>query len=234
MKTQIKIGTIGYPVNEPLLYPHVDVVELQVTRRSVPKSAVGKKIREKAPTTVQFTIQMPAVFFEPPDSTAKLNGDLGKYGGFQISDEHKRLFERLNRFADNLQSDTYILLTPSDFTPTPKMQENLARFLDEMPVGDRTIVWQPSGPWTDTQTASFAKTHRLTLALDPLRDEAPAGASAYFRLGPFAVMGSRVGIYDLERILEAAARFDKATVVFETDRALDDVRNLKQVLAENE
>ena len=217
---------------EKLLYPHVDVVELRMTRHSVPKAAVGRKIRETAPPHIRFAVEMPSAFFEGPEKNAKLGGDLSRYGQFQTTDEQKRLFERLNRFADNLESDTLVLLTPAAFTPTPKMQEILATFLSAMPIEGRTIVWQPSGPWTETQTQSFAKSHQLVLAVDPLRDDIPAGPVAYLRLGPFAAMGSRVGVYDLERIVEAAAPFETATVVFGTDRALDDVRNLKQVAAE--
>lgn len=232
MNSKLKIGTIGYPVAEKLLYPHVDIVELQMTRHLVPKAAAGKKIRDAAPAHIRFAVEMPSVFFSPPQKNAKLGGDLDNYGKFQVSKEQKSLFERLNRFADNLDSDTLVLLTPSEFTPTAHMQNTLAAFLDAMPVDNRTIVWQPSGPWTETQAQSFARAHRLVLAVDPLRDEAPVGETAYLRLGPFAAMGSRVGVYDLERIAEAMSRFESATVVFETDRALDDVRNLKQVMAE--
>ncbi len=69
------------------------------------------------------------------------------------------------------------------------------------------------------------------LAVDPLRDPAPAGPLAYFRMGPFASMGSRVGLYDLERIMEAGESFDRTICVFETPRSFDDARNLKKVLA---
>ncbi len=229
LKQRLNIGTIGYPVAEKLLYPHVDIIELQMTRRSVPKAAVAKKIREAAPERVRFSVAMPSVFFESPKEGGKLGGELENYGQFQVSEENRRLFDRLNRFADNLLSDTLVLLTPAEFTPTPAMREALSRFLDAMPVGDRTIVWQPSGPWTDTQAVSFAKALGVVVAVDPLRDEPPRGQTAYFRLGPFAAMGSRVGVYDLERIIAAAESFETAAVVFETAHALDDVRNLKQM-----
>jgi hypothetical protein len=112
------------------------------------------------------------------------------------------------------------------------MKEALAAFLKQMPAPGRPIAWQPSGPWTHEQACAFSAQIGLTLAVDPLRDEAPAGNAAYFRLGPFAVMGSRVGVYDHARLVEAAAFFETTTIVFETPLALDDVRNLKKIAME--
>jgi len=95
-------------------------------------------------------------------------------------------------------------------------------------------VWQPSGPWDQEQAAGYAVELGMQLAVDPLRDEPVAGSVAYFRLGPFAAMGSRVGVYDLERIVDIAQAFSQVTVVFGTPRGLDDAKNLKQIIGEAE
>ena len=232
MKQKLKIGTIGYPVSQKLLFSHVDIIEITETRHSVPKPAVAKKLRESAPGHISFSVQVPRFFYETPAPDTTLGGDPGGYGGFQLTTESQRLFDKLNRFADGLDAAQLVLLTPSEFTPTEANRNALEAFVNAMPIGGRTLVWQPSGPWTDRQAAQLAKKLGMILATDPLRDEAPAGKAAYFRLGPFAAMGSRVGLYDLERLAAAAAPFEETAIVFETDRALDDVRNLKQVVEE--
>jgi hypothetical protein len=94
-----------------------------------------------------------------------------------------------------------------------------------------SIAWEPHGPWEHPRAAAHAAAAGLVLAVDPLRDPAPAGASAYFRLGPFAALGSRLGVYNLERLADAAQPFAQVTCVLDTPRALDDVRNLRAVLA---
>ena len=45
-------------------------------------------------------------------------------------------------------------------------------------------------------------------------------------------MGSRIGVYDLERIAVSCRGFERVTAVFGTNRALDDVRNFKKMLVE--
>jgi uncharacterized protein YecE (DUF72 family) len=232
VKNSLRIGTIGYPVSKKMLFPHVDIVELKETHLSIPKTAVAKRLRSEAPASLSFSVTMPKYFVESPSPGTPLSGECNNYGGFKITAENRRLFERMNRFADALNADTLVLITPSAFTPTTANRAALEAFLKEMPVGSRTVVWQPSGPWTDTQSARFAAKLGMVLAMDPLRDNAPEGESAYFRLGPFAAMGSRVGLYDLERLLFAAAPFKTTSIVFETERALDDVKNSKRLMEE--
>ena len=234
MNSTLKIGTIGFPVTKKMLYPYVEVVELTDTRLTVPKTAAAKKLRSEAPSHVSFALQMPKYFFEKPPKETSLGGDPEGYGDFKVTNENRHLFERLNRYAEAVKADTLVLITPSEFTPTTHNRAALETFLREMPLEDRTVVWQPSGPWTEEQSAGYAEKLGMVLAVDPLRDDAPKGDSAYFRLGPFAAMGSRVGLYDLERLLDAAGAHNKTTIVFETDRALDDVKNLKQLKAELE
>jgi uncharacterized protein YecE (DUF72 family) len=229
----IRVGTIGFPVNKQKLYPHVDIVELMETHLMVPRPSTGSRWREAAPAHVTFTVQLPRYLFEVPRPGSPLPGDLSRYGGFAKSDENLKLFDRTVKLADNLGARLLLLITPVAFTPAVANRRALRGFLEATSSDHTRIVWQPSGPWDHESAAAYAEELGAILAVDPLRDVPPKGQSAYFRLGPFAAMSSRVGVYDLERLGEAAAEFEDTTLVFGTPRALDDVRNFKAMLAES-
>ena len=231
--TNIRVGTIGFPVNKQKLYPHVDTVELMETHLMVPRPTTGSRWREEAPSRVTFTIQLPRYLFEVPPPGTPLPGELTKYGGFRTSEENTKLFDRTLKLADRLEAHMLVLITPVAFTPAKANRDALKGFLQAASPSSKSIVWQPSGPWDHHQAVAYAEEIGAVLAVDPLRDEPPDCAVAYFRLGPFAAMGSRVGVYDLERLRERAIRFKRTTVVFGTPRALDDVRNLKAVIQES-
>lgn len=230
----VRVGTVGFPVSKKNLFSRVDTVELSDTFNTMPKTRTGKKQREETPANVSYTVELPKYLFVSPPEGAKLPGDAARYGGFQASDENLKLFDRTIRYADALNADTLVLLTPSEFTPSKPKKEALLCFLSRADFAGKKLVWQPSGPWEIERAADFAAQMDAVLAVDPLRDPPPPGSSCYLRLGPFSVMGSRVGVYDLEQIAGAVQPFEDATVVFDTPRAFDDAKNLKNVLLEGD
>ena len=232
-ETIIRVGTIGFPVDKQKLYPHVDTVELTETHLMVPRPTTGSRWREAAPARLTFTVQVPRYLFEVPPPGTPLPGELMGYGGFKVTEENTKLLDRTLKLAEKLNAHMLVLITPVAFTPAKANREALKGFLQAASPSPKSIVWQPSGPWDHPQAEAYAGEIGAVLAVDPLRDAPPDGGVAYFRLGPFAAMGSRVGVYDLERLCESATRFKETTVVFGTPRALDDVRNLKAVIGES-
>jgi uncharacterized protein YecE (DUF72 family) len=228
----VRVGTVGFPVSKRNLFGRVDVVELSDTFNAIPKSRTGKKQREETPANVSYTVELPKHLFVPPPPGTQLPGDAARYGGFQTSDENLKLFERTVRYADALGADTLVLITPPEFTPAKPKTEALFSFLKTVDRGQKKLVWQPGGPWEIERAADFAAQMDVVPAVDPLRDPPPVGPFCYLRLGPFSVMGSRVGVYDLEQIAGIVQPFEDATVVFDTPRAFDDAKNLKNVLLE--
>jgi uncharacterized protein YecE (DUF72 family) len=135
------------------------------------------------------------------------------------------------KVADALRSEVLVLITGPELTPSKPLVEALSGFISDISKEGRTLVWQPTGLWETPQAAATATGLGMVLAVDPLRDPVPEGPVAYFRLGPFAAMGSRVGLYDIERLVEASQPHEHTIVVFNTPRALDDARNLKRVFS---
>lgn len=230
-QTKIAVGTVGYPIPRKHVHAAADIVEITETHGVPPRSATAGRWRREAPAGLAFSVQLSRYLFEPAPEGGALPGAAAGFGAFARTPENIGLWERTVRVADALEARAMVLLTPVSFTPTAANRRALCEFLAAAPRAGRTVAWEPRGPWSIEQAAELAAEAGLVLAVDPLRDDPPPGEEAYFRFGPFVAMGTRVGTYDLERIAAAAAGFERATVVFDTARAVDDVRNLKQVLA---
>lgn len=223
----LRIGTVGYPVkNRQRVLESVSIVELTDGRQVPPSGKTVRKWRSSAPDGVGFSVQMSGYLFEAPGEGVPVTGDLGGYGDLKISEENVSLWKRGIEYAREVDARAVVLITPSQLTPSPANRDRISAFLSAVERPRCPIAWEPHGPWEIEQAARFAAENDLVLAVDPLRDEPPAGPFAYFRLGPFAAMGSRVGLYDLERLAEAASVFEEAICVFDTPRALDDAKNL--------
>lgn len=226
------VGTVGYPVGRRRVHADVDVVEIAESRQLPPTRATARKWRGAAPGTVRFTAQLTRFLFDPlpAETPPPVGGVRDGYGGFRRSDENLALWSRAREFADGLDAEALVLITPAEVTPSSPALARMLELLDAVDREGLALVWEPHGPWEHDRAAEIAAGHGLVLAVDPLRDPPPPGELAYCRLGPFAAMASRVGVYDLERIAAAVAGFGRSYCVFETPRALDDARNLKQLL----
>lgn len=229
----IGVGTVGYPIDRRKVHAVVDVVELIDGRHVPPRRAAARRQREDAPAAMAFTVQVPVPLFLPRSELPELglDGDRERFGELQLTDENLGLWRRGLEFAEQVGAEALVIVTPSSLTPAPANVTRLEAFVAAVDRGGLLLVWEPHGPWEPELAGRVARDADLVLAVDPLRDDPLEGEVAYLRLGPFATMGSRVGVYDLERIAEAASRFDRALCLFDTPRALDDARNLKRLLA---
>ena len=231
----VRVGTVGFPGGRGRVLDTVTAVEIAEGRGLPPRRAAGRKLRAAVPDEVELSAALSRHLVEPLPAGTPVPGDPAAYGGLATTAENLGLFRRCVDYAAALRARYLVLPTPASFTPSPANRERLGRFLDaadaevEPPV---PIVWEPRGPWEHDAAADLARELGLLLAVDPLRDDPPDARAAYLRLGPFAALGSQLGVYDLERIAETALSFDETWCVFETTRALEDARNLRAVLIE--
>ncbi len=230
----LKIGTVGYPLPRAKIHKYVDIIELNEGRTVPPKVKTARKWRKEAPDRIVFSVQLSDYLFERPPAGSPLEGELTGYGGFRSSDENLALWQRSLAFAKEMDAQALLLSTPAEFTPSKPNRSALEGLLSKVSRSNLPLIWSYAGPWDFEQACAFASQLDMVVAVDPLRDPAPQGPLAYFRLGPFSAMGSRMGVYDLERIAEASAMHETTLCVFDTPRPLDDVRNLKKVIAEQD
>lgn len=229
--TRFRVGTVGIPAAKKKVFTEVDLVEVQDALAVPPKASTGAKLRAEAPPALTFSVLAPRYLAVPAPDETILKGDPEQYGGFRRSEENLRLWSRTVDYARSLEADTIVIVTPPDFTPTTSNCDAMVSFFGAVDREGLAIAWELHGPWSEDWSHAVAKQARLLLAVDPLHDEPLPGPRAYFRFGPFAAMGSRIGVYGLEQIAAAGSAFEDVICVFDTDRAFDDARNLKKLLA---
>jgi uncharacterized protein YecE (DUF72 family) len=228
----ILVGTVGYPVRNKNFLRDIDVLEMDDAKYIPPGRKAALKIHESLGEDLKTVVQISRYFVNTPRDGITLKGKIENYGNFQLTDESLKLWERQIDFAKGLNAAAMVLITPPNVTPSFKTVTAMGDFLKKVDRAEMDIIWEPHGPWEREYIEKFAADHNLVLAVDPLRDPVPDGKLVYFRLGAFAAGGSRMGVYDLEQIAAAAleSEADKIFCVFETQRALDDAKNLKQTL----
>lgn len=131
--------------------------------------------------------------------------------------------------AKVLESRILVLPTPSDVTPGKVWRDRFARVLERLPRDVTTIVWEPTGVWELEQAAAQAKAWGVVLAVDPSRDEVPAGPVAYGRLRSVGGVRS-YSAAALERVAAAIGERRDAYVVIETTSALAEAKVLRSVV----
>lgn len=131
--------------------------------------------------------------------------------------------------ATLLESRVLVVPTPPDVTPSKLWRDRFAALLDRIPRDARAVVWEPSGLWEVETAASQAKKWGVVLAVDPSRDEVPAGSVAYGRLraqGATRAFSSAA----LARVAHAIGQRKDAYVIIETPGALREAKTLRQLV----
>ena len=232
MTKKIMVGTVGYPIKKEQFLNDIDVLEMTEARYIPPGKKAARHIKQQLPPTVEPVVQISRYFFKAPQEKVSLKGDISAYGDFKVTSESMGLWKRQLDFARELGAGAQIIITPAAVTPSGRTVESMSAFFKEIDRGGLPVFWEPHGVWERSQMEKFAGDHNLLLAVDPLRDSVLDGDKAYFRFGAFASAGSRMGVYELEQIALAVDECKAGTVycIFETQRAVDDARNLKEML----
>lgn len=129
--------------------------------------------------------------------------------------------------ATLLEARILVVPTPPDVTPAKLSRDRFAKLLDRMPRDASTVVWEPSGLWELEDAAAQAKKWGVVVAVDPSRDDPPAGAVVYGRLRAQGATRS-FSSAALARIAHAIGgdRRD-AYVIIETPGALKEAKILR-------
>ncbi|MCK9523627.1 MAG: hypothetical protein M0R76_11400 [Proteobacteria bacterium] len=228
--TEYLVGTVGFPIQRNKVLERVTLVELTDARHIPPSTRAARRMAADIPDGVRLSVQASQFFAETAPQQTTLKGDPSAYGAFQLSDEMRSLWQRQIDFATELNAAAIVLITPPSITPSSFFIDRIQGFFDAMRPWPVPVVWEPHGPWDMAQAQALSAQLGLVLAVDPLRDDPMPGDVAYFRFGPFSVMGARMGAYELDRIAAAGEGFDTVCCAFDTRRALDDAHNLQHVL----
>lgn len=128
--------------------------------------------------------------------------------------------------ASILEARVLVVATPPSVTPSKLWRDRLGALVDGLPRDVTSIVWEPSGLWELEDAVAQAKKWGIVVAVDPAREEFPAGPVAYGRLR--AIGATRAfSTAALDKIAAKIGTRRDAYVVIETAGALKEGKTLR-------
>jgi len=230
--TDFSIGCRAADFEHENVFKGLDFVESSAATEWPPKTSTADKWKLTIPDDVGLVFISPAYLCRRPEKKPgrNLSGDRANYGELRDTDENNSLYERFRAFAVRMNAAAVLFETPPTIAPGEAGVRSLKRFFSGIDRAGMRIIWSPRGFWSIEDATVVARDNDLVLAVDPLMDNAPAGAFAYFRLGPFSSMKAQLGPDDTGLIIDRAAGFDEVWVSFATQQARKDAVNFKKTV----
>ncbi len=163
--------------------------------------------------------------------------------GFAATETTTSALAALADAASRLDAEALVFQTPASFTPSTGNRERMTAFFRDLApaqLGDRTMVWEPAGLWEPEAAAGFAGTLGVCLACDPLTNDplGPGAAlwanlpteAAYFRVKGLGLGARRFDDYALAELVELAAGYERAWIVFAHATKYPDALRLERIL----
>ncbi len=230
----ISIGCSGFVGGREAYWHVADLVELLGPHHGAPKRAPLRKLRKQAGPDKGIIVVASQLVTHPAEDPAfrfdRQAMPSGPCGLLRDTEAVAAGWQSTVQAAEACEAQGVLLRTPPAFTPSTAHRAALARFTEAAlaDLSGRALAWDPAGLWEPEEAAALATELGLVCAVDPLRDEPAEGPLAYFRLRGLL----RYSDDDLLDVLEHAADFDRAWVLFDHPDRLRDAKRAKRLLAE--
>jgi len=227
--TSVRIGCSGYPVDRKRYQEALDFVELQDTRRALPKPEKFSRMRMSAVPGFRFALVAPEALSDP-EQAGDLKGDPRGYGAMRPTPENIALLERTVAAALRLDAIVRLHTTP-DLGAGPDAFERFRALFAAVDRRGVTFAWESRGVLTAKEIIHWAEQLDLVPVVDPFQDEAPSGPLGYIRIHTLMTLTGNLHEDHYLKILQRAARHTEAVVVFDTPNAFRDAVTLRHLLA---
>jgi len=229
--TDFSIGCRAADFEHENVFKGLDFVESSAATEWPPKTSTADKWKQKLSNDLSLVFNAPEYLCQRAQIPGRnLPGKIANYGELKDTDENHSLYERFRAFAVSMNAAAVLFETPPTIAPGESGVRTLGRFFSNIERSGMRIIWSPRGFWSIEDAAAVARDNDLVLAVDPMIDDAPAGAFAYFRLGPFSSMKELLGPDETGLIIDRAAGFDEVWVSFATQQAHKDAVNFKKTV----
>ena len=225
---RVRIGCSGYPVERRQYQGLLGFVELQDTRRQLPKLDKFSRIKMSAPPGFEFAIVAPEALSDP-EQAAGLPGDPRGYGALRPSPENIDLLDRTLAGAQRLDA-VVRLHTTSDLGAGPDAFDRFRALLAAVDRRDVRLAWESRGPLTAREVIRWAEQLDLIPVVDPFQDDPPPGPVGYIHLHPLITLSGALNAEHYLRLLERAMRHEETYLVFDTPHAFRDAVALRRLL----
>lgn len=229
------IGCAGFVGPRERYWQQLSLVELTETFHGFPKAKALRQVRQQAGPDKAIVVTASQVVTHPPEDPAfrveRTGRPAGPCGLLRDTEAVWDAWASTVQGAEAVDAQGVLLRTPPLFTPTAAHRRALALFVERVrgELGERLLAWEPTGLWEPDDAAALAAELGLVRAVNPLRDPPTSGPTAYFRLR--GLTGVRRGYTedDLEEVLDKAAPFAEAFIVFDHQDRLIDARRLARL-----
>ena len=225
---RVRIGCSGYPVERRQYQSLLGFVELQDTRRQLPKLDKFSRIKMSAPPGFEFAIVAPEALSDPEQAEG-LPGDPRGYGALRPSPENIDLLNRTLAGAQRLDA-VVRLHTTSDLGAGPDAFDRFRALLAAVERRDVRLAWESRGPLTAQEVIRWSEQLDLIPVVDPFQDDPPPGPVGYIHLHPLITLSGALNAEHYLRLLERAMRHEETYLVFDTPHAFRDAVALRRLL----
>jgi len=226
----VRVGCSGFAVERQRYQEALDFVELGDTRRTLPKPDKFGRMRMSAPPGFRFAMVAPEALSDP-EQHEDLAGDPRGYGAMRPTPENVALLERTVAVARRLDAVVRLHTTP-DLGAGPDAFERFRALLGAVDRAGLLFAWESRGVLTAKEIIRWAEQLDLIPVVDPFQDDAPAGPVGYIRIHTLMTLTGDLHGEHLDKIVERAARYREAFVVFDTPNAFRDAVALRRRLAQ--
>ena len=234
----LKIGCCGFAGARGRYWGAFPLVEVQKTFYQPPQIRTLEKWRDEAPDGFEFTLKawQPVTHASSSPTWRRLKhppGNADEAGDFRPTGAVHEAWERTLDCARALEATVAVFQCPARFEPSDDNVRNLRRFFGDIDRGGLACVWEPRGDWPEWLVSELCDDLGLIHCTDPLKQRPVTGDTAYFRL--HGVKGYSYEHTDdvLKRLLEAAAEYETAYVLFNNRTMREDAERFRD-LAEEE
>jgi uncharacterized protein YecE (DUF72 family) len=229
MAGTLHVGCCGYPVDRARYQAALDFVELQDSRRTLPRPAVLERMRAAAPPGFAFALVGPEALSDP-ECAVDLPGGPAAHGAMRPTPENVALLDAALVAAARLGAVLRLHTTP-DLGAGPDALERFRALLAAVDRRGVRIAWEQRGVLTDREVIRWSGQLGLIPVVDPFQDRPPDGPTGYIRIHSLMTLVHGLHAEHFARILERAARHEETFVVFDTPTSFRDACSLRRLAA---
>jgi len=232
---RIYIGLCSSPSRKNY-FDFFNVCEVQETFYAVPGERKAENLRKKVEKLKDFYLFLKApqhithLFSSPTYRRAKKNyGNPENYGFFRDTEEVKKAWEDIERFAKISGARGIVFQTPSSFKEKEENIKNIKEFFKNKK--GFLFFWEYRGKWNPETLKSIYKECKIYQAVDPFHQEVIVFEPLYLRLHGRKMYKYKFDKKDFEEILNLIKKSKKEVfVLFNNIYMWDDAIGFKKFI----
>jgi uncharacterized protein YecE (DUF72 family) len=235
------VGCCGFGRELEEYFEQFTTVEYQQSFLYPPRAKALSRLQRLTPEGFVFVVRAWQLITHEPTSPGykqlpkPLTGGPGAYGHFRDSNQVLDAYQQTFEVAAALGAEAIFFETPTSFTPTTQNRRAMASFFERIERGQRLMIWDPRGVWSEGEIARICTDLQLIPCQDPFSQETCAPGVPEFPVAYLRLRGlggaQHVSDDQLTWLVEMTRPYDRAFYIFQT---LDMLRDASRLLVQME